>query len=104
MLDPEVLVNLLAELCVRVDLMGCSRWVGNRFTPRREWFVWVTLYARALSSETNEFHKSLSAFVDSSRSARNEEPSSWEALNSSPTPDAFKFQTNLEIPLGGVSA
>lgn len=75
MLDPEVLVNLLAELCVRVDLMGRSRWVGNGFSLRGGWFVWVTLYTRALSSETNEFHKSLSAFLDSSRSARNEEPS-----------------------------
>ena len=62
MLDPQVLVNLLPELCVRVDLMGRSRWVGKGFTRRAGWFVWVTLYVSALPSETNEFHKRPSAF------------------------------------------
>ena len=62
MLGPEVVVNLLPELRVRVDLMGRSRWVGKRFTCRAGWFVWVALSASALRSETNEFHKRLSAF------------------------------------------
>ena len=39
MLDPQVLVNLLPELRVRVDLLGRSRWVGKGFTRRAGWFV-----------------------------------------------------------------
>jgi hypothetical protein len=62
MLDPKVVVNLLPELREGMDLMGRSRWVGKGFTRRAGWFVWVTLYASALPSETNEFHKRLSAF------------------------------------------
>jgi len=31
MLDPEVVVNLLPELSVRVDLMKYGHWLGERF-------------------------------------------------------------------------
>ena len=62
MLDPQVVVDLLPELRVRVDLMGRSRWIGKGFMCRAGWFVWVALSVSALRSETNEFHKRLSAF------------------------------------------
>ena len=49
MLNPQVVVNLLPELRVRVDLMERSCWAGS--------FAWVALSASVLCSETNEFHK-----------------------------------------------
>jgi hypothetical protein len=58
MLDPEVVVNLLPELCVSVDLVRRPRWLGERL----RWLArrFVASPASALRSETNEFHKRLS--------------------------------------------
>jgi hypothetical protein len=43
-------------------------------------------------------------WVDCSKSARNEEPSSGGALNSGLASEASGLQVNLEIALSGVSA
>jgi hypothetical protein len=63
MLDPEVVVNLLPELRVRVDLMRRGGWLGERLT----WLARPSVYfASSVSpprSETNEFHKCLSIWV-----------------------------------------
>jgi len=104
MLDPQVIVNLLLELRVRVDLMGRTRWVDEGFTCRAGWSLWIALSVSAFGSETDEFHKQPFTWVDFSRSARNEERSPRHALNSSPPPDASRFQVNLEIARSGVSA
>ena len=32
MLNPQIVVNLLPKLCVGVDLMRHSHWLGKRFT------------------------------------------------------------------------
>jgi hypothetical protein len=82
MLDPQIVVNLLLELGVRVDLVRHGHWLG----------------------EINEFHKRLLFEVDCSKSARNEESSSRDALNSGLTSADSGLQVNLEIALSGVSA
>jgi hypothetical protein len=58
MLDPEVMVNLLPELGVRVDVMKYGHWLGERF--RRggaRWLIQFTAPVIPLCFETNEFHK-----------------------------------------------
>jgi hypothetical protein len=75
-------VNLLPKLGVGVDLVTYGHWLG----------------------ETNEFHKRPFIWVDRSKSARNEEPSSRAAFNSGLTSGDSGLQVNLEIALGGVSA
>jgi hypothetical protein len=82
MLDPQIVVNLLPELGVRVDLVRYGHWLG----------------------EINEFHKRLLFKVDCSKSARNEESSSRGALNSGLTSADSGLQLDLEIALGGASA
>jgi len=82
MLDPEVVVNLLPQLGVGVDLVRRGHWLGR----------------------TNEFHKRPFIWVDRSKSARNEEPSSQGALNSGLALVDSGLQLNLEIALSGVSA
>ena len=62
MLDPQVVVDLLPELRVRVDLMWRNHWVGKGLASGAGWFVQIALSASAFHSETNEFHKLLSAF------------------------------------------
>ena len=103
MLDPQVIMNLLPKLRIGVDLTGRSRCLGEGLVCRAGWFVWVALCASAFRSETNEFHKLLSALVDSSRSARNEGPSSWDAVTAAYS-RWLRLQVNLEIALSGVSA
>src|SRR5262245_22664351 len=76
MLDPKVVVNLLPELCVRVDLIMRGPRPGGRSVAGTGWFVQFGALAAAFHSKTNEFHKRLSIGVDCSKSARNEEPSS----------------------------
>ena len=63
MLEPQVVVNLLPELRVRVNLMRRSRWVGKGFRCPAGWLIWVAVSASALRSETNKFHKRLSIFL-----------------------------------------
>jgi hypothetical protein len=82
MLDPQIVVNLLLELGVRVDLVRHGHWLG----------------------ESNEFHKRLFIWIDCSKSARNEEPSSRGAFNSGLASGDSGLQVNLEIALSGVSA
>src|SRR6267142_1466969 len=58
-----------------------------------------------LCRERNEFHKPGLLFaVNCSKSARNEESSSRDALNSGLTSADSGLQVNLEIALSGVSA
>jgi hypothetical protein len=58
----------------------------------------------ALRSERYEFHKPVSIWIDWSKSARNEEPSSRSAFNSGLASGDSGLQLNLEIALSGVSA
>jgi len=76
MLDPKIVVNLLPELCVSVDLITRGRRPGWRSVVGTGWFVPLGALAAAFHSKTNEFHKRLSIWVNCSKSARNEEPSS----------------------------
>ena len=82
MLDPQVVVNLLPKLGVGVDLVRYGHWFG----------------------EINEFHKRLFIWIDCSKSARNEEPSSRGAFNSGLASGDSGLQLDLEIALSGVSA
>ena len=57
MLDPEVVVNLLPELGVRVDLMKHGHWLGERFRRGARRLIQFTAPVSPLCFETNEFHK-----------------------------------------------
>ena len=63
MLNSQIIMNLLPELCIGVDLTGHSRWVGKRFMADAELFPQLALSVSALRSETNKFHKRLSVFL-----------------------------------------
>src|SRR4029077_13889917 len=82
MLDAQVVVNLLPEFGVRVNLVRHNHCLGA----------------------TNEFHKPPFIWVDCSKSARNEEPSSRGAFNSGLASGDSGLQLNLEIALSGASA
>ena len=60
MLNPQIIMNLLAKLPIGVDLMGRSRWVGKRFMADAELFLQLALFVSAFRSETHELHKRLS--------------------------------------------
>ena len=64
----------------------------------------IARWGSTLCSERYEFHKPPFIWVDSSKSARNEEPSSRGAFNSRLASDDPGLQLNLEIALSGVSA
>ena len=60
MLNPQVIMNLSAELGISVDLTGRSRRVGKRFIIDPKWFFPLGSPVSAFRSETNEFHNGLS--------------------------------------------
>jgi len=60
MLNPKIVVNLLPELRVSVDLLMQGRWLGERFMCAPGRFAKLSVFVRALRSQTNEFHKRLS--------------------------------------------
>jgi hypothetical protein len=66
--------------------------------------LWNPRLVSALCSERYEFHKPVSIWIDCSKSARNEEPSSRGAFNSGLASGDSGLQLNLEIALSGVSA
>jgi len=57
MLDPEVVVNLLPKLGVRVDFVRRGQWFAERFNHGARRFISFSSSVSALSSETDEFHK-----------------------------------------------
>jgi len=62
MLDPEILVNLLPELRVRVDLERRGHWLAERFGYGSGPFIQLGSSVHALRCEINEFHKCLSSW------------------------------------------
>ena len=65
----------------------------------------IARWVSVLCSERYEFHKPVSfIWVDCSKSAQNEEPSSRGAFNSGLASGDSGLQLNLEIALSGVSA
>jgi hypothetical protein len=65
----------------------------------------IAPWVSTLCSERYEFHKPVFfIWVDCSKSARNEEPSSRAAFNSGLASGDSGLQLNLEIALSGVSA
>ena len=64
MLDPQIVVKLLAELCVSMNIVRCKRCVVEIPDCQAGRLSDLILRVTALCSETEEFHKQPFGWVD----------------------------------------